>query len=135
MSLMIFTLCLFIVLPSPSSYCSPHDGQINGDMSCWDKEYRLYSESQQMENMVDSCPKEPSCLSQNSGFFYTKTRGNKVKHFLVLVSLWRGCVHFFLPAVIQRWVWSRCFLCSEQRYFSLMFITWEAGFPEMDHYV
>ena len=57
------------------------------------------------------------------------------KRFLVPVSLHRGCVTFFPPAVIHRRIWSRRFLCAKQRYFSLTFIAWEAGFPEMHDYV
>ena len=46
--------------------------------------------------------KEPSCLSLNSGSFYSKRGESKVKHFLVPISLQRECVNFFLPAVIHR---------------------------------
>ena len=35
----------------------------------------------------------------------------------------------------HRWAWSGCFLWAKQRCFSLMLITWEAGFPEMGRYV
>ena len=62
-------------------------------------------------------------------------RGSKLKYFRVQVSLWKGCVNFFLPAVIQRWAWLEYFLEAKQRHFSLMLITWEAGFPEMGHCV
>lgn len=41
-----------------------------------------------------------------SDFFYTKGGGGKVKHFLYLVSFWRGGANFFLPVVIHRWTWS-----------------------------
>ena len=66
-------------LLSPSLYCLLNNRPINQETSCWGKEQRLYSESWQTEQMVDSCPKEPSCLGQNSDFFYTKRRGSKVK--------------------------------------------------------
>ena len=65
----------------------------------------------------------------------TKRGGSKVKHFLVSVHLQRGCVNFYLSVVIHRWAWSRCSLWATQKYFNLMLITWEAGFPEMGHYV
>ena len=42
-----------VLLPSPSSYCSLNDRPTDRDMSCWDKEQRLYLESQQMEKMVN----------------------------------------------------------------------------------
>ena len=41
----------------------------------------------------------------------------------------------FSLEVIHRWAWSGCFLGAKQRYFSLMLITWEAGFPEKVHHV
>lgn len=41
-----------------------------------------------------------------SDFFYTERGGDKVKHFLDLVSFWRGGANFFLPVVIHRWTWS-----------------------------
>ena len=34
-------------------------------------------------------------------FFYTKRGGSKVKHFLVLVSLQKGCVNVCLPAQVD----------------------------------
>ena len=46
--------------------------------------------------------KRESCLSQNLGFFYTKKGGSKVKYFLILVSLQRECVNFFLTAVLPQ---------------------------------
>ena len=61
-----------VMLRSASSYCLPHDKPINRETSCWGKEQGLYQESQQTKKMVEQCPKEPSCLSQNSGLFYTK---------------------------------------------------------------
>ena len=44
---------IFLLL-SPSSYCLPYDRLINWEMSCWAKEQWLYSESRQMEKMIDS---------------------------------------------------------------------------------
>ena len=124
-----------ILLSNPSSYCSPHDRPINWETSCWGKGEWLYSESLKTERIVDSCPKEPYCLSYYSGFFYTKIRGSKVKYFLVLIGLWKKYVNFFLPAVIHKWALSGPFLWAKQRYFSLMFPPWEAELPEMGHYV
>ena len=53
------------------------------------------------EKMWACAPKELSCLNQNSGSFCTKRGGSQVKHFPVPISLLRGCVHVFFPAVIQ----------------------------------
>ena len=63
------------VLPSTSSYSLPHDRSINPAMSCWDKEYWLYSESNQIKKMVDSCSKEPSSLGLDSSFFCKAKKG------------------------------------------------------------
>jgi len=123
------------LLLSPSLYSSPQDRSINWKVSCWGKE-QLVSLCRMPADQVDELVyKRTSCLSQNSGFFYTKNGGNKVKYFLIPVSLQRECVNFFLPAVLHRWAWSGCFLCAKQRYFSLTFIAWEAGFPETRYYV
>lgn len=46
--------------------------QTNKQTSCWGKEQRPYSKSQQMEKIVDQHPKEPFYPSQNSGFFGTR---------------------------------------------------------------
>ena len=72
--------------------------------------------------MVDLCPELELRLPL--------TDRERIKHFLVSVSLHRGCVTFFPPAVIHRWIWSRRFLCAKQRNFSLVLVIWEAGFPE-----
>ena len=47
-------------------------------------------------------PGTARALPENSS---TKRGGTKAKHFLVPISLWRGCVHFFLPVVLHRWAW------------------------------
>ena len=39
------------------------------------KEWRLYSENQQTEKMVDKCPKEPSCPGSNAKFLYGTKSG------------------------------------------------------------
>ena len=57
------------VISSASSYSLLHDRSINPAMSCWDKEYWLYSESNQIKKMVDLCSKEPSSLGLDSSFF------------------------------------------------------------------
>lgn len=46
------------LLPSPRSYCLPHNKPTNQQMSCWGKEQQLYSGSQQIRKMVDQCPKD-----------------------------------------------------------------------------
>ena len=56
---------------------------------------------------------------------------SKIKHLLFLVSLWRGCVNFFLFVAIHRWPWSGCFLHAKQKYFCLKLITWETAFPDI----
>ena len=66
--------------------------------------------SRPRKEMGDLGPKEPSCQSWDSGLFYTKREGNKIKPFLVPASCWREHVSYFPPAVIHRWAWSGCFL-------------------------
>ena len=70
-------LHITILFLSPSSYCFPHNRQVNQEMNGWGKEQQLYSKSQQTEKMVDQYPRKPSYLSQSSGFFYSK-RGRSV---------------------------------------------------------
>ena len=57
--------------------CWPINRPINREMR-WGKEQGLYSESQQTKSVVDSCPKEPSYPSQNSGSFHAKKGGGVV---------------------------------------------------------
>lgn len=45
---------------------------------------QFYPENQEIEEMVDQCPKEPSYQSQISGFFYSKMEGNVVGCFKLL---------------------------------------------------
>ena len=87
--------------PYPLHWQADSYPQGSPQTSCWDREYRLYSESQQTKRMVDLSPKEPLCLSYSSGFFYSKRGGSNVKHFLVPINLRRECVNNF-PAVILR---------------------------------
>ena len=53
----------FITECTLASYCSLQDRPINRKTSCLGKEYRLYSEGQQTEKMVNLHPKELTCLS------------------------------------------------------------------------
>ena len=66
----------FKQLLSPHLYCLPHDRPGSLDMKSWGKESQLYLESQQTEEAVGQYPKEPSYLSQNSGFLFTKRVGS-----------------------------------------------------------
>ena len=68
---------------------------INQETSFWGKELCLYSESQKTKKMVDLCPKEPSCLGYNLGFFYIKRGGVLlvVVDFLVSESFALAAVH------------------------------------------
>ena len=50
--------------------------------------------------------------------YYDKRGGSGIKHSLVPVSLLRGCVSFFCPAVFHWWAWPGCFLYHKQRHFS-----------------
>lgn len=86
-----------------------------------------------LEKMVDSQSQRTILPESEFGLLLYQEGGSKVKHFLVLVSLQKGCASFSLPAVIHRWAWPRGFLWAKQSCFSLMFITWETGFPEMGH--
>ena len=53
-----------MVLLSPRSYCSLHDRPSNRELDeVLGQEEQPYWESQQTEEMVDYCPKEPSCPS------------------------------------------------------------------------
>ena len=125
------------LLPSPCSHCSLHK-QANKSREGFLKEgiTTLFGKTSKPWKWWKAPPaQELSCLSYNSGCFYTKKGRRKVKRFLVPISLQKACVYFFLPAVIHRWAWSGSFLWAKQRHLSLMLITWKAGFPEMGHYI
>ena len=75
---------------------------VNQETICQGKEQRLHSESQKTK-MVDQCPKEPSSLSQNLDFFYTKRGGMEliianflVQESFVLAVLWVDLITMFL---------------------------------------
>lgn len=71
------------------------------------KEWRLYSESQQPKKAAGLVSQAISLPQLGSGAFYPKRGEGKV---LILAILQRRCVHFFLPAAIYMWAWSRGFL-------------------------
>lgn len=78
-------------------------------------------------------PKKQCCLNQDSSFFYTKRVGVKSNTPWFWSDSWEdvlisSCSHSQVGLV-------RVFLWAKKRYFSLMLITCEAGFPEMGHYV
>lgn len=51
---------LAVMLPSPSSFCLPHDRPINWEMRCWGKEERFYLEG--WESQKTHSPRELSYL-------------------------------------------------------------------------
>lgn len=72
--------------------------------------------------------------------FILEGEGVKNIAWFLPVSLPRGCVHFFLSAVIYQLGLVRRFPVNRKKkkargYFSSVLITWEAEFPEMSHYV
>ena len=48
---------LTIMLPSPSSFCLPHDRPINWEMRCWGKEERFYLEGRELQKttVLENC--------------------------------------------------------------------------------
>ena len=87
---------------------------------------------------VNSCPKQSPYLSP--GFFYTKRRGSKVKHFLISIGLRPPAsgADVLISSFLQSFTgWPGQDVSCEvnKDNFSLMIITWEAGFPEMGYYV
>ena len=78
---------------SPSLYCLQSDRSIHGKTRVWNKVLQFYSESQQIEKVVDYCPKEPFYPSYHLGFFCTK-KGRGVagcSNLFVLARPQRGC--------------------------------------------
>ena len=78
-----------VLLMNPSFYCSLHYRPINWDESCWGRNSDFIRKVSKWRRWWTHAPREESCPSWNSCFFYNKRGESKVKHFLLPISLWR----------------------------------------------
>ena len=128
------SLGCFRVLGRPSLYCSLYDRPIHLETNSLGKEHNFIWKVSKPRRWWNCAPKNHLPGVRIQAYFVLKGKGGK-SNISWSVSLQRGCVNFFLPAVIHRHPWSGYFLWATQRYFSLMPITWETRFSEMGHYL
>ena len=87
------------LLMNPSFYCSLHYRPINWEESCWGRNSDFIRKVSKWRRWWTHAPREESCPSWNSCFFYNKRGESKVKHFLLPISLWKRCVQLSFSQV------------------------------------
>ena len=110
------SLGCFRVLGRPSLYCSLYDRPIHLETNSLGKEHNFIWKVSKPRRWWNCAPKNHLPGVRIQAYVVLKGKGGK-SNISWSVSLQRGCVNFFLPAVIHRRVWSRCFLWAKQRYF------------------
>ena len=116
--------------PSPNWYCSLHYRQLIKGWVIGARKMTLFKKSTDWE---DGGLRSQSTLLPELEFgllLYSKGR-EQSQTLPGSHQSPEGTCSFLLPAVIHRWACSGCFLWVQQRNLSLMFTTWEVGFPDV----